>query len=112
MKKAYWVGVVNVKNQDEYKKYADIAGPALLNAGAIILSRGGRIKNLEGKKMDRVVVIEFPSMEQAEKFYPILEMNECYEFSGGRIKVANKRYQRCDNDFAITFDYSCEIKKA
>ena len=38
-------------------------------------------------------------------------MNQCYEFSGGRIKVANKRYQRCDNDFAITFDYSCEIKK-
>ena len=49
MKKAYWVGVVN-KNQDEYKKYADIAGPALTAAGAKILSRGGRIKNLEGKK--------------------------------------------------------------
>ena len=29
MKKAYWVGVVNVKNHDEYNKYADIAGPAL-----------------------------------------------------------------------------------
>ena len=40
MKKAYWVGLVNVKNQDEYKKYVDIAGPALLAAGAIILSRG------------------------------------------------------------------------
>ena len=69
MKKAYWVGVVNVKNQDEYKKYADIAGPALTAAGAKILSRGGRIKNLEGEKMNRVVVIEFPSMEQAESFY-------------------------------------------
>ena len=69
MKKAYWVGVVNVKNQDEYKKYADIAGPALTAAGAKILSRGGRIKNLEGAAMNRIVVIEFPSMERAESFY-------------------------------------------
>ena len=69
MKKAYWVGVVNVKNQDEYKKYADIAGPALIAAGAKILSRGGKIKNLEGKEMNRIVVIEFPSMERAEFFY-------------------------------------------
>ena len=69
MKKAYWVGIVNVKNKNEYTKYTDIAGPALLAAGANILSRGGRIKNLEGKKVDRVVVIEFPSMSQAEKFY-------------------------------------------
>ena len=69
MKKAYWVGVVNVKNHDEYKKYADIAGPALAAAGAKILSRGGRIKNLEGEEMNRIVVIEFPSMELAESFY-------------------------------------------
>ena len=69
MKKAYWVGIVNVKNHDEYKKYADIAGPALTAAGAKILSRGGRIKNLEGAAMNRIVVIEFPSMEIAESFY-------------------------------------------
>jgi uncharacterized protein (DUF1330 family) len=69
MKKAYWVGIVDVKNLDEYKKYVNIAGPALLAAGAIILSRGGRIKNLEGREMNRIVVIEFPSMEYAEKFY-------------------------------------------
>ena len=69
MKKAYWVGVVNVKNHDEYKKYADIAGPALVAAGAKILSRGGIIKNLEGEEMNRIVVIEFPSMEKAESFY-------------------------------------------
>jgi len=25
MKKAYWVGFVNVKNHQEYKKYTDVA---------------------------------------------------------------------------------------
>ena len=69
MKKAYWVGIVNVKNHDEYKKYTDIAGPALKAADAKILSRGGKIINLEGKEMNRLVVIEFPSMEHAESFY-------------------------------------------
>tara|TARA_B110000116_G_C16734902_1_gene535532 strand:+ start:669 stop:962 length:294 start_codon:yes stop_codon:yes gene_type:complete len=80
MKKAYWVGIVNVKDQEEYKKYADIAGPALLAAGAIILSRGGRIKNLEGREMDRIVVIEFPSMAQAEKFYESDEYRKGLKF--------------------------------
>ena len=69
MKKSYWVGIVNVKNHDEYKKYTDIAGPALIAANAKILSRGGKIINLEGKKINRLVVIEFPSMENAKSFY-------------------------------------------
>ena len=50
-------------------KNIQIAGPALIAAGAKILSRGGKIKNLEGKEMNRLVVIEFPSMEHAESFY-------------------------------------------
>ena len=69
MKKAYWVGIVNVKNHDEYKKYTAIAGPALIAVGAKILSRGGKIVNLEGKKINRLVIIEFPSIENAESFY-------------------------------------------
>ena len=69
MPKAYWVGTVDVKNQDEYKKYADLAGSALLNAGAKIISRGGKIKNLEGKMINRVIIAEFPSLKDAEKFY-------------------------------------------
>tara|TARA_A100001011_G_scaffold363622_1_gene413674 strand:- start:20 stop:313 length:294 start_codon:yes stop_codon:yes gene_type:complete len=69
MPKAYWVGAVDVKNQIEYKKYTDLAGPALLKAGAKILCRGGKIKNLEGKMINRIVIVEFPSLEDAEKFY-------------------------------------------
>ena len=65
----YWIGLVDVKDQDEYKKYADLAGSALLKAGAKILSRGGKIKNLEGKIVNRLVIIEFPSLKDAEKFY-------------------------------------------
>ena len=69
MKKAYWVGIVDVKNQEQYKKYTDIAGPALIASEAKILSRGGRIINLEGREINRIIVIEFPSMDHAENFY-------------------------------------------
>ena len=69
MKKAYWVGIINVKDQEEYKKYTDIAGPAIIASGARILSRGGKLINLEGQKFGRIVIIEFPSMDHAEKFY-------------------------------------------
>ena len=85
MKKAYWVGIVNIKNYDEYNKYVDIAGPALLAAGAIILSRGSKIKNLEGRKIDRIVVIEFPSMNLAEKFYDSEEYKKGLKFLNNEV---------------------------
>jgi len=80
MKKAYWVGFVNVKNQEEYKKYTDIAGPAIIASGAKILSRGGKIVNLEGQKYGRIVIIEFPSVDHAEKFYISNEYREALQY--------------------------------
>ena len=32
-------------------------------------SRGGKIVNLEGQKFGRIVIIEFPSIDHAQKFY-------------------------------------------
>ena len=77
---AYWVGFVNVKNQEEYKKYTDIAGPAIIASGAKILSRGGKIVNLEGQKYGRIVIIEFPSVDHAEKFYISNEYREALQY--------------------------------
>ena len=80
MKKAYWIGIIDVKNQEEYKKYTDIAGPAIIASGAKILSRGGKIVNLEGQKCGRIVIIEFPSVDHAEKFYISNEYREALQY--------------------------------
>ena len=49
MAKGYWVALVNVKNKEEYQKYADLAGPAInLHAGKFLV-RGGNVENFEGK---------------------------------------------------------------
>ena len=73
MKKYYGVVVVNVKNWQEYKKYSDLAGPELKKraekCGGKILSRGGEIINIEGKKINRIVLVEWPSIKHAKDFY-------------------------------------------
>ena len=73
MKKFYGVVVVNVKNWQEYKKYSDLAGPELKKqtekCGGKILSRGGEIINIEGKAMNRIVLVEWPSAKHAKDFY-------------------------------------------
>jgi replication factor A1 len=41
---------------------------------------------------------------EADKFYPILELNKVYTITGGRIRQANKRFSSVANDYEITFD--------
>ena len=40
-----------------------------------------------------------------------LEAEKVYTFSGGQIKLANKRYTSIKNDFCITFDQQTIIEK-
>ena len=48
MAKGYWVACVNVKNQDEFKKYVNLAGPTINLHGGKFLVRGNNVYNIEG----------------------------------------------------------------
>lgn len=50
--------------------------------------------------------------EAVEKFYPLIEANRVYTFSGGRVKVANVQWNTCKSSFEITFDQNSEIHLA
>ena len=64
---AYWIARGNVKNWDEYKKYTDQVPGIIARFGGKVLCRGSNYKTLEGpESFDRYVILEFPSMEQAE----------------------------------------------
>jgi len=66
MPKAYWVATYRaVKNTDKLAAYATLAGPALSNHGARFLARGEPSKVYELGLMQRTVLIEFDSVEQA-----------------------------------------------
>ena len=68
MPKAYWVATYrSVKDPDKLAAYAKLAGPAIQAAGGRFLARGNAAKAYEQGLTQRVVIIEFDSVEAAAK---------------------------------------------
>jgi uncharacterized protein (DUF1330 family) len=68
MAKAYWVATYRaITKPDKMAAYAALSGPAIVAAGGKILVRGMPSKVYDNGIMQRVVVIEFPSVEEAVK---------------------------------------------
>ena len=80
---AYWVAKVQVSDEAAYGEYAKRAGPALERHGGRVLARGGKQVTLEGEEFPRVVVVEFPSLEQAVACYNSPEYQEAWAFQKG-----------------------------
>ena len=69
MAKGYWIGRVDVKNDEGYKPYA-AANPAIFKKfGGRFVVRGGKFEAPEGTSRSRNVVIEFPDYETALACY-------------------------------------------
>lgn len=67
MPKAYWVSAYRAVNDaDKLAAYAKLAGPALTANGARFLARGEPAQVYEQGLMQRTVLIEFDSVEQAK----------------------------------------------
>jgi uncharacterized protein (DUF1330 family) len=66
MPKAYWVVTYrSVKNPEAWQAYAKLAGPALAAAGGRFLIRNKPAKTYEAGMNERVVLVEFDSLDQA-----------------------------------------------
>jgi len=66
MPKVYWVNVYRAVNDtDKLAAYAKLAGPAITAGGGLFLARGEPAKVYENGLMQRTVLIEFDSAEQA-----------------------------------------------
>jgi uncharacterized protein (DUF1330 family) len=66
MAKAYWVVTYrSVKNAEAWQAYAKLAGPALTGAGGRFLVRNKPAKVYEAGLPERIVLIEFDSIDQA-----------------------------------------------
>jgi uncharacterized protein (DUF1330 family) len=66
MAKAYWIACYHsIKNPDALAAYAKLAGPAVQAAGGKFLARNTAAKAYEAGLTQRVVVIEFESVEKA-----------------------------------------------
>jgi uncharacterized protein (DUF1330 family) len=77
---AYLILNIHVEDPEEYAAYRE-RSPATLEAyGARYLVRGGEHEVVEGDwAPERIVVVEFPSMERAREWYRSPEYQEIVE---------------------------------
>jgi uncharacterized protein (DUF1330 family) len=63
---AYWVSLYSeVQDPEKLAAYAALAAPAIVEGGGRYLARGNAAYAFENGKIQRIVVIEFPSVEAA-----------------------------------------------
>lgn len=66
MAKVYWITCYQkILDPEKLAAYAKLAGPAITQAGGRILARGAAVKAYEAGQLERIVVIEFDSLQQA-----------------------------------------------
>jgi uncharacterized protein (DUF1330 family) len=65
MSKGYWIGHVDIADQEKYKAYMAANAVPFKKYGARFLVRGGQHHIPEGKSRGRHVVLEFPSYQAA-----------------------------------------------
>jgi uncharacterized protein (DUF1330 family) len=69
MAKAYWIGRVDVHNEESYKPYIAANAAIFKKFGGRFVVRGGKFSAVEGQSRSRNVVIEFPDYDTALACY-------------------------------------------
>ena len=69
MPKGYVVANVRVRDQEKYRQFSGMAGPAIQKYGGTVLARGAVADRLEGDVDGIVMMIEFESKDAANTFY-------------------------------------------
>lgn len=90
---AYIIARINVKDPTIYQQYTAQTPGAIARFGGRFIVRGGRMELLEGNnsELDRTVLIEFPSYEQALSFYHSAEYQE----------IVKLRWQAADSQVVL-----------
>ncbi len=68
--KAYVIANIDVQDPTRYADYVKLTPGSIAPFGGRFIARGGRSERLEGATpANRIVVLEFPSYEQAKAWY-------------------------------------------
>ncbi len=81
---AYLIARVQVTDPEAYESYKKLAAAAIAKYDGRYLARGGALETLEGpEESRRLVIVAFPTMEQARKFYDSPEYREAKKARAG-----------------------------
>ena len=74
---AYVIADITVNDPERYEEYKKLAPPAIAAYGGKYLARGGKSEKLEGNwEPNRVVILEFESIEKAKEWIDSPEYSE------------------------------------
>ena len=81
---AYIVARVNVTNWDKYHEYVKVTPNVVEKFNGKFIARGGDMATLEGpEELQRIVILEFPTLEKAREFYESPEYQEARRLRAG-----------------------------
>ena len=85
---AYMIGRINVTDPGQYKNYV-AATPAIIEKfGGRFIARGGESVTLEGPEENRrVVIVEFPALDNIREFYASPEYKEAMKLREGAAEM-------------------------
>ena len=76
---AYSVSEIEISDQAAYTPISEILQAENKKMGAKTLARGGKIEVVEGTAPKRVVINQWPSMDDAKKFYSSPVVKKAFE---------------------------------
>ncbi len=85
---AYVIAEINVTDPAGFEAYRDAVPATIQQYGGKYLVRGGTVAPLEGDWAPRIVVIEFPDQETAQRWYDSAEYTG---IKGGRTAASDGR---------------------
>ncbi len=90
--KGYWIVRCEYHNPEAFEEYAKVATEVVAKNNGKFLVRGGQQTNKENAKLERTVLVEFPSFKVAKEVY-----------AGDAYQAALKHIKNCSlRDFVIT----------
>lgn len=69
MSKAYWIGHIDIHDPENFPQYSAASSKALAQFGGKFIARGGSAQVVEGSSRTRHVIVEFPSIADAQACY-------------------------------------------
>ncbi len=70
---AYLIAEIDVTDAAAYEPYKKAASEAIARHGGKYIARGGKTVSLEGAAPKRLVILEFPSLDAAKRFYELAD---------------------------------------
>lgn len=94
-----WTIKARVTNRAAIKNWTNARGQGKLFSCDLLDSKGGEI---------RATMFN----DAVDKFYELLRPGNVFYFTGGKVKMANRKFSNIDNDYEVSFDQHSEITPA